>query len=114
MRQIFVNLSGPLLTLLGLSAVMVTSGCVDMRYVRTPNIYASFPAAENQAYQRTDPFPDPDIGPSLHASPRGYDRPRSSARKAAELRILRGLQMGPEGVPPGVPQGGQNSSRAVY
>jgi len=101
----------------GMTAVvgvcLCAAGCVDMRRVRTPNIYASFPAAENRAFQSTDPFPDPDIGPSTDARPRGYERPRSSARKAAELRVLQGLRMTPEAVPAGVPSGASRYPRAV-
>ncbi|MCA9201848.1 MAG: hypothetical protein KDA59_02315 [Planctomycetales bacterium] len=74
----------------------------------------SFPLAENMAYQRQDPFPDPDIGPSLHSSPRGYDRPRSEARRAAEQRLFQGIPVGPESVPPGPPQGGLRRPQAVY
>jgi|GEM_PF-699401 len=90
------------------------SGCLNPQYTRFPSWYSQFPAAENAAYSRQDPFPDPDIGPSTDSSPRGYERPRSTARQAAEQRMLQGLPVGPESVPPGVPQGSRNNDQAVY
>lgn len=72
------------------------------------------PQAENTAYQRQDPFPDPQIGPSTESTPRGYDRPRSEARQAAEQRLLQGLPVGPEMVPPGPPRSGLRRPAAVY
>jgi hypothetical protein len=89
-------------------------GCMNPQFTRFPTWYNQFPAAENAAYSRQDPFPDPDIGPSTDSSPRGYERPRSSARQAAEQRLLQGLPVGPESVPPGVPQGSRNNDQAVY
>lgn len=90
------------------------TGCLDVRYTRFPTLYPTFPAAENLSYQQTDPFPDPDLGPSLDSAPRGYERPRSESRRAAEQRLLRGLQTAPETIPGGVPQGGLERPRAVY
>ncbi len=99
-----------------LSIVLLTSGsgCMNAQNTRFPSWFAYFPSAENAAYQQQDPFPDPDIGPSLDSSPRGYDRPRSEQRRAAEQRMLQGVPVGPEGVPAGVPQGGLGRSKAVY
>ena len=89
-------------------------GCMNPEFVRFPNWNTSFPAAENAAYSRQDPFPDPDIGPSTDSTPRGYERPRSQARRAAEQRLFQGVPVGPENVPPGAPRGGSTSGRAVY
>ncbi len=97
----------------GVSAISLC-GCVSPQFMRYPTWNTQFPAAENAAYSRQGPFPDPDIGPSTDSSPRGYDRPRSSARQAAEQRLLQGVPVGPESVPPGVPQGSRNNSQAVY
>jgi hypothetical protein len=72
-----------------------------------------FPAAENAAYERQHPFPDPDIGPSLESSPRDYDRPRTDSRRAAEQRLFQGLPIGPEFIPPGNPRGSTRSDRVV-
>ena len=94
--------------------IVACSGCMNTQNTRFPSWFAYFPGAENTAYQQQDPFPDPDIGPSLDSSPRGYDRPRSEQRRAAEQRLFQGVPVGPEYVPPGVPQGGLNRSRAVY
>jgi hypothetical protein len=103
------------LSLLGAAAaMMVMGGCMNAQNTRFPSLYTWFPAAENEAYERTDPFPDPDIGPSLHSTPRGYDRPRSESRKAAEQRMFQGLPVGPEYVRPGVPQGGLRTDRVVH
>ena len=95
-------------------AVMGSAGCVSPQFMRYPTWYSQHPAAENAAYGRQDPFPDPDIGPSTDSSPRGYERPRSISRQAAEQRLLQGLPVGPESVPPGNPQGSRNNSQAVY
>ena len=96
------------------AGTMSIAGCMNPEFTRFPSWNTQFPAAENAAYTRQDPFPDPDIGPSTDSSPRGYERPRSTARQAAEQRLLQGLPVGPENVPPGVPQGIRNNSRAVY
>jgi len=95
-------------------AAMGLPGCVSPQFMRYPTWNSQLPAAENAAYSRQDPFPDPDIGPSTDSSPRGYERPRSTSRQAAEQRLLQGLPVGPESVPPGVPQGSRNNSQAVY
>lgn len=96
------------------AAMLVMSGCMNAQNTRFPSLYTWYPAAENDAYERTDPFPDPDIGPSMDSTPRGYDRPRSESRKAAEQRMFQGLPVGPEYVRPGVPQGGLNTDRVVH
>jgi hypothetical protein len=90
------------------------AGCMNAQNTRFPTWNTWFPSAENAAYERQDPFPDPDIGPSMDSTPRGYDRPRSEPRRAAEQRVFQGLPVGPEYVRPGVPQGGLKSDRAVY
>ena len=95
-------------------ALVSAGGCMTAQNTRFPTWQAWFPSAENEAYERQDPFPDPDLGPSLDSTPRGYERPRSQARRAAEQRLLQGVPVGPENVSPGVPQGGLNSGRAVY
>ena len=94
--------------------LLSSSGCMTPANTRFPTWTSWFPSAENAAYERQDPFPDPDIGPSLDSTPRGYERPRSEARRAAEQRVFQGLPVGPESMPRGVPQGGRNSDRAVY
>ena len=90
------------------------NGCINAQNTRFPSWFAYLPTSENAAYQQQDPFPDPDIGPSLDSSPRGYERPRSEQRRAAEQRLFQGIPVGPENVPAGVPQGGLNRSKAVY
>lgn len=105
-RRYWVGLlSGTLLSVMG---------CVGPEFARYPTAMTLFPHAENMAYQRQDPFPDPDIGPSTDSTPRGYDRPRSEPRKAAEQKLMQGLPVGPEAVPPGPPQSGLQRPRAVY
>ncbi len=94
--------------------VLATTGCMNSQNTRFPSLYTWMPSAENEAFERQDPFPDPDIGPSMHSTPRGYERPRSESRRAAEQRMFQGLPVGPENVRPGVPQGGQRNDRAVY
>lgn len=94
--------------------LLSNNGCMNPDFVRYPTWNTSFPAAENSAYGRQGPFPDPDIGPRTDSSPRGYERPRSTARQAAEQRLLQGLPVGPESVPSGAPQGRRNNDQAVY
>lgn len=94
--------------------VVGLSGCMNPDFVRYPTAMTAFPLAENIAYQRQDPFPDPDIGPSLGSTPRGYERPRSPARRAAEQRLFQGIPVGPEFVPPGAPRGGLSRPQAIY
>ena len=94
--------------------VVSITGCLNPQNTRFPSWCSQFPAAENAAYSRQHPFSDPDIGPSTDSSPRGYERPRSTARQAAEQRLLQGVPVGPESVPPGVPQGNRNNDQAVY
>jgi len=95
------------------AAILMMSGCMNAQNTRFPSLYTWYPAAENDAYERTDPFPDPDIGPSMDSTPRGYDRPRSESRKAAEQRMFQGMPVGPEYVRPGVPQGRSSDGRVV-
>jgi len=109
-----IRLARQLSVLSASAAMVVMCGCMNSQNTRFPSWYTWFPAAENEAYERTDPFPDPNIGPSLHSTPRGYDRPRSESRKAAEQRMFQGLPVGPEYVRPGVPQGGLRSDRVVH
>ncbi len=99
-----------------LMTFLVTSatGCINAQNTRFPSLYTWMPSAENAAYERQDPFPDPDIGPSMDSTPRGYERPRSESRRAAEQRMFQGLPVGPENARPGVPQGGQRNDRAIY
>jgi hypothetical protein len=93
--------------------MIVSSGCMNPNFVRYPTWTTSFPHAENMAYQQQDPFPDPDIGPSTGSSPRGYERPRSLPRRAAEQRLFQGIPAGPESVAPGAPLGGLQRPRAI-
>ncbi|MBL8815628.1 MAG: hypothetical protein JNL58_06335 [Planctomyces sp.] len=89
-------------------------GCMNPENTRMPQCMSYFPQAENRAFQRQNPFSDPDIGPSTDFAPRGYDRPRSEAQRAAEERTLRGLPVGPESINPGLPTGSRSHSRSVY
>lgn len=97
-----------------IGGLLSIAGCLNPQFTRFPSCSKQFPAAENAAYSRQDPFPDPDIGPSTDSSPRGYERPRSTARQAAEQRLLQGVPVGPSSVSPGVPQGSRNNDQAVY
>ncbi|MFN9720155.1 MAG: hypothetical protein ACK58L_15765 [Planctomycetota bacterium] len=86
---------------------------MNSQKTRFPTWQAWFPAAENEAYERQSPFPDPDLGPDTETTPRGYDRPRSVDRRAAEQRLLQGVPVGPEAVPRGVPQGRRDYNQVV-
>ena len=91
-----------------------TSGCINPMLTRLPTWWVNHPTAESRAYQQQDPFPDPDIGPDVLSRPRGYERPRTESRKAAELRLLYGSPNTPENVPGGYPRGGLKRPAAVY
>ncbi|MCR9198336.1 MAG: hypothetical protein NXI04_06820 [Planctomycetaceae bacterium] len=90
------------------------SGCVNPMFTRLPSYWTYHPTSEARAYEQQDPFPDPDIGPEVSSRPRGYDRPRTAPRKAAEQRLLYGTPYSPENIPPGYPQGGLQRPAAVY
>ncbi len=94
--------------------VLVASGCLDPRFTRLPTIYPSHPVAENRSYQRMDPYPDPNLGGELSARPREFVRPRTEPRRAAEQRMLRGLQFGPETIPPFYAPSAQRYSNSVH
>jgi len=90
------------------------SGCVNPMFTRLPSYWTYHPTSEARAYEQQDPFPDPDIGPEVSSRPRGFDRPRTAPRKAAEQRLLYGTPYAPENIPPGYPQGGLQRPAAVY
>lgn len=92
---------------------LLLSGCINSQNTRFPTWQAWFPSAENESYERQSPFPDPDLGPDTEAVPRGYDRPRSLERRAAEQRLLQGVPVGPESVPRGVPSGRRDYNKVV-
>ena len=98
----------------GMLMLVCASGCFSPMHTRLPTLWPSHPQTEAQAFQLQDPFPDNDIGPDVQARPRGFDRPRTEARRGAELRLLHGLSSGPEGSRPGVPQGGLRRPSAAY
>ena len=80
-------------------------GCITPANTRFPTSWRAHPSSERQAWQQTDPLPDPGIGPPLDARPREFRIPRTIERRAAEQRILRGLPFMPENIPPLLPQG---------
>ncbi|MEY2726116.1 MAG: hypothetical protein RLZZ458_1983, partial [Planctomycetota bacterium] len=69
----------------------LVTGCLNPATTRMPRCFAWPTVAENQAFERHYPFSDPDVGPSTDSAPRGYDRPRSAARRAAEQKVLQGI-----------------------
>ncbi|MEI7702888.1 MAG: hypothetical protein WCK86_24040 [Planctomycetia bacterium] len=94
--------------------LMLCCGCFNSNSPRLPQSRPWLPEQENAAFEQQYPFSDPDIGPSTDANPRGYDRPRSSARRAAEQRVFQGLPAGPESIPPGAPSTRRNSYDSVF
>lgn len=89
------------LTAFALMVLPLTAGCLNPATTRMPRCLSWPAAAENQAFERHYPFSDPDLGPSTESAPRGYERPRSAARRAAEQKVFQGIPAGPESVPPG-------------
>ncbi|MFM7058781.1 MAG: hypothetical protein ACKO2P_17865 [Planctomycetota bacterium] len=84
----------------GLLMLLCTiTGCLNPRFTRMPTWQTWSRSAENQAYEQHYPFTDPDIGPSTDGNPRGYDRPRTATRRAAEQRVFQGIPAGPESKP---------------
>ena len=92
--------------------VVFTCGCFNSATTRLPQSRPWLPDQENAAYEQQYPCADPDIGPSTESNPRGYDRPRSSSRRAAEQRVFQGLPAGPEAIPPG--PGASSSYDAIH
>jgi hypothetical protein len=109
----FQSIGSPLIAA-ALFVVVSNSGCLDPRFTRLPTVFPSNPVAENRAIQQTDPFPDPDLGPKTFARPRSFSRPRTEPRRAAEQRMLRGLQIGPEYIPPYYAPSARRYSNAVH
>lgn len=99
--------------LIAVAMSFALSGCTTPQFSRLPVAYPSHPQSEKRAFAIQDPLPVPDLGPELGLRPRDYDRPRNPARRAAELRLLHGIQSGPEGIRPGVPRGGLYRREAV-
>lgn len=89
------------LTATALLVVPLTAGCLNPAATRMPRSFSWPAAAENQAFEQHYPFSDPDVGPSTDSAPRGYERPRSAPRRAAEQKVFQGIPAGPESVPPG-------------
>jgi len=103
---------GPVCLVLG--CLMLCCGCFNPANARLPQSRPWLPEQENAAFEQQYPFSDPDIGPSTDANPRGYDRPRSSSRRAAEQRVFQGLPAGPESIPPGAPSTRRNTYDSVF
>ena len=99
-------------TYFALGLVVFTCGCFNSATTRLPQSRPWLPDQEKAAYEQQYPFADPDIGPSTESNPRGYDRPRSASRRAAEQRVFQGLPAGPEAIPPG--PGARNSYDAIH
>lgn len=97
-----------------LMIAFTTTGCLDPRFTRLPTIYPQHPVAANQAIQRFDPFPDPNIGGEMSVRPRAYLTPRTESRQAAEQRMLNGLRAAPESIPPYYPPSASRYSDAVH
>ena len=97
------------------AAVLCTSavGCLTPMNTRFPVLQSFHPRAEAQAFQQSDPFMDPDIGPGDESRPRDFARPRTESRRAAEQRLLQGGPISPETQPPGYPRGGLRHSGAL-
>lgn len=89
------------------------AGCMNPWNTRLPIAQPANPRSEAVSFQQQDPFPDPDIAPSMGTRPLGYDRPRTQPRQAAEQRIFHGLQSGPEYSPGGEPRGGLRRPQAA-
>ena len=97
---------------LALSLAIVVPGCITSANTRMPTFLRAHPASERASLQRSDPLPDPDIGPSTESRPPDFAQPRTIERRAAEQRILRGLPSDPESIPPPLTQRRHDS--AVY
>ena len=77
--------------------ILVTtgSGCLlDTRFVQMPQLMPRHPATEHRAAEYHDPYPDESIGPSTGSRPLGFQRQRSEARRAADLRGVHMLDPG--------------------
>lgn len=106
LQQICGRLRSLTAALIAVAMLLALSGCTTPQFFRLPVAHPSHPLSEKRAFAIQDPLPVPDLGPELGLRPRDYDRPRNPARRAAELRLLQGIQSGPEGIRPGIPRGG--------
>ena len=73
-----------------------SGGCLNPGLTRMPQCLSAHPLQETRALEQHYPFSEPELGPASESVPRGFDRPRSSARRAAEQRVFQGLPAGPE------------------
>jgi hypothetical protein len=97
-------MAGPHRLLLIAACTCACAGCISPRTTRLPSFWPSAPYAESQSYQRRDPFPDQDLGPTLFSRPRGYEEPRAEARRAAELRQFGRMDVDAVPAAPPLPQ----------
>ncbi len=80
--------------MLAAAAACWLTGCLSRDpYLRTPQLMPRHPAAEREAAEFHDPFPDENMGPAISGRPPGFQQ-RTTTRNSAELRGLHLL--GPE------------------
>lgn len=103
--------STPWCTAAAVAACLCLGGCLNPNYARLPQCLAAQPSQESRAWEHHYPFSEPDLGPASESVPRGFDRPRSGPRRAAEQRVFQGLPAGPESQPAG-PEA-RNYSRSI-
>ncbi len=102
MQKVSKKLNGrwPAVVLAAVVLTLSAAGCLNPQTTRLPYWQVAWPAAELAAWQQHYPFSDPDVGPDTGAEPRGFERPRSAVRRAAEQRVFDGIPAGPESVLP--------------
>jgi hypothetical protein len=86
---------------IAVAACCACGGCLNPQYARLPQCLAAQPTQETRAWEQHYPFSEPELGPASESVPRGFDRPRSGPRRAAEQRVFQGLPAGPEAQPAG-------------
>ena len=67
-------------------SVLLLGGCINAQNTRMPTLAVGDPRATRQSYQVADPLADihPGGGFMNDAVPRGFDRPRTEPRQAAD------------------------------
>jgi hypothetical protein len=66
--------------------LLAVVGCTPSPYLRLPQLHHRPMDVEERANEFHDPFPDSLSGPGISNRPRGFGRPRTATRKAANLR----------------------------
>lgn len=73
--------------------LLVLCGCIAPD-TQMPQLMHRPPDVERRSYSFHDPYPDVELAPDMDNRPRGFDEPRTNARRSKENRALVDLLRG--------------------